>query len=224
MAPKAFARPCIFAKDLTDPSVSVDFSRIRMTPTVPSGQRVVRRMRGGPDQPGHRRRSQHPPRRTGRHRGCHVHPGTENALQQATMRGQDPFFLDRRHRVVLPVVTLAVIGAGNGVAQPGLPRDELPGVEPLRDGGGGHSPLRHPQHADRQRVERKPVHRVHVEFSGGGNTLYIPEPAFQDGITMLDTQPCVSQPNGTPYSSVTPCRDSRTSPRSPVTSPPTATP
>jgi hypothetical protein len=43
-------------------------------------------------------------------------------------------------------------------------------------------------------------------FTGGGNSFYIPEPDYQHGISLLDDQPCIAQPDGTPYATPTPCR------------------
>jgi hypothetical protein len=43
-------------------------------------------------------------------------------------------------------------------------------------------------------------------FTGGGNSFYIPEPSYQHGISLLDNQDCLAQPNGAPYPSPTPCR------------------
>ncbi len=208
MAPKASSETLYFAKDLTDPSVLGDFAAFQgdatgpmqanasfgeceQDPTTPATGGGVGTGLGG----------------LAGTAGLMFTAGSEDVLQKATIEGKTLFSSTGDTGSSCPVVFAAVIGAGNGVLNQGYPETNYPASSRYVTAVGGTVLYSTPNTATPAPASNAGRSTEYSwTFTGGGNTLYIPEPAYQQGITMLDTQPCISQPNGVPYSSVTPCR------------------
>ncbi|MGH8922143.1 MAG: hypothetical protein ACRD0H_28030, partial [Actinomycetes bacterium] len=135
---------------------------------------------------------------------------SENALQAATLQGKTLFSSTGDTGSSCPVVVAAVIGAGNGLLNQGYPETNYPASSPYATAVGGtvlySTPNAAATPADPQASNATRFQETAWTFTGGGNTLYIPEPDYQHGIPMLDNQPCLTQPDGTPYATPTACR------------------
>jgi len=207
MAPKAFGETWYFAKDLTDASVLGDiqafqgdtsgpmqanasFGECEEDPTSPVTQGGAGTGLGG----------------LAGTAGVEFTTESNNALQQANLEGKTLFASTGDTGSSCPVVFAAVIGAGNGVANQGYPETNYPASSPYVTAVGGTVLYGTQNTATPPASNSTRAQETSWTFTGGGNTFYIPEPAYQKGITLLDTQDCVSQPNGTPYASPTPCR------------------
>lgn len=133
--------------------------------------------------------------------------GAENALQQATLQGKTLFSSTGDTGSSCPVVAVPVLGAGNGVANQAYPETNYPASSAYVVAVGGTVLYTTPSTATAPASNATRVDEYSWNFTGGGNTFYIAEPAYQQGVAMLDNQPCVSQPSGTPYATQPqPCR------------------
>ena len=209
MAPKASGETLYFAKDLTDPSVLGDFEAFQGDTNGPmQANASFGECEQDPTTPATGRRRGHWPRRPCRHGRAGMFTQARRTLcrrppSRARRCSPRPATPGRR-APSCPRRSSAPATA----CQPALPRDQLPGVEPVcRSRSAARSCTARRTPPPRRRHRTPPgTASTPGHFTGGGNTFYIPEPAYQQGITMLDTQPCISQPDGTPYPSVTPCR------------------
>ena len=207
MAPKAYGETLIFAKDLTDSSTLADFSAFETNrhgplqanasfgeceqdPTSPVTQGGAGTSLGG----------------LAGTAGIMYTQEAENVLQQATLQGKTLFSSTGDTGSSCPVVFAAVIGAGNGVANQGYPETNYPASSRYVVAVGGTVLYGTANTATPPASNSTRSMETAWTFTGGGNTFYIPEPAYQKGIALLDNQPCISQPDGTPYASPTPCR------------------
>ncbi len=208
MAPKASSETLYFAKDLTDPSVLGDFvafqgdtsgpmqanasfGECEQDPSSPVTGGGVGTGLGG----------------LAGTAGIMFTAGAEDALQKATIEGKTLFSSTGDTGSSCPVVYAAVIGAGNGALNQGYPETNYPASSRYVTAVGGTVLYSTPNTAAPAPASDATRYTEYSwTFTGGGNTLYIPQPAYQHGIRMLDMQPCLSEPNGTPYTSVTPCR------------------
>ena len=137
--------------------------------------------------------------------GVEYTQGSENALTEANLEGRTLFSSTGDTGSSCPVVTVDVNGVGNEA----FPETNYPAssVHVVAVGGTvlyttansatstGSQPASNAQRAQ----------ETAWTFTGGGNTFYIPRPAYQAGISLLSTD-CVAQPDGTPYFPATPCR------------------
>ncbi|MBV9100345.1 MAG: hypothetical protein JOZ46_12430 [Candidatus Dormibacteraeota bacterium] len=206
MAPKAYGETLIFAKDLTDPSVLADFQAFEgdanvmqanasfgeceQDPTSPVTQGGVGTGLGG----------------LAGSAGVMFTQGSETALQQATIEGKTLFSSTGDTGSSCPVVQATVIGAGNGILNQAYPETNYPASSRYVTAVGGTVLYSTPNTLTSPASNATRAQETSWTHTGGGNTFYIPEPTYQHGITYLDTQDCVSQPDGTPYASATPCR------------------
>lgn len=208
MAPKASSETLYFAKDLTDPSVLGDFvafqgdtngpmqanasfGECEQDPSSPVTGGGIGTGLGG----------------LAGTAGVMFTAGAEDALQKATIEGKTLFSSTGDTGSSCPIFYAAVIGAGNGVLNQGNPETNYPATSRYVTAVGGtvlYSTPNTATPAPKSNASRYTEYSWH--FTGGGTSLYVPEPAYQQGIAPVDAAPCVSQPNGTPYSSVTPCR------------------
>jgi pseudomonalisin len=199
MAPKVYGETWFFANDLTDSSVETDFAAFQADPTVMEANASFGECEEDPTSAA-----------TGGGAGTGFGglAGTagvmftqeaENTLQQATIEGKTLFASTGDTGSSCPVVYAAVIGAGNGVANQAYPETNYPASSRYVVAVGGTVLYLNSTTSTR-------ALEYAWNYSGGGNTFYIPEPSYQAGIAFLDDQDCVSQPNGTPYLTPTPCR------------------
>jgi subtilase family serine protease len=207
IAPKAYGETWIFGKDLTDSSILADFTAFSDTrngpmqanasfgeceqdPTSPVTAGGVITSYGG----------------LVGDAGAMFTQASENALQQATLQGKTLFASTGDTGSSCPVVFAAVIGAGNGVLNQGIPETNYPASSRYAVAVGGTLLYGTPNTATPSTSNSVRSQETAWTFTGGGNTFYIPEPTYQKGISLLDNQPCISQPTGVPYASPTPCR------------------
>ena len=106
-------------------------------------------------------------------------------LRQAALEGKTLFASTGDTGSSCPVVFAAVIGAGNGVLNQGLPVTNSPASLPYVVGVGG-TVLYTDGTGHRAR-------EYGWAFSGGGSTLFTPAPSYQTGTAGL-TLPCVNNP------------------------------
>ena len=129
-----------------------------------------------------------------------LEPVAEQTLEQGVLEGRTLFAATGDTGSSCPVLVLGPdAGAGNGVANQGIPIINYPAASPnvVAVGGtvlypdGGNPP---------QRALEYPW-----PYSGGGQSFFIPEPAFQKGDSSVD-RPCLSDVNGNPNTSGVTCR------------------
>ncbi len=124
-------------------------------------------------------------------------------LRQAAMEGRTLFSSAGDTGSGCPELVAPVIGAGNGVAIQPVPFVGYPCDSQYVVCVGGtvvsSNGTTYPTAAQR-------AAETSWTFSGGGSSHFIAEPSYQQGVTNINL-PCVSQPDGTPYSSGAPtCR------------------
>ncbi len=111
-------------------------------------------------------------------------------LQKATLEGRTLFSSAGDTGSSCPAIVLPVVGAGNGVLNQVVPFTNYPATSPFVTGvggtvlytnGSGQSATRASEYA--------------WTFGGGGDSLFVPAPAYQQGVKNLDL-PCVSSPTG----------------------------
>lgn len=105
--------------------------------------------------------------------------------RQAALEGKTIFSSTGDTGSSCPVVSLPVVGAGNGVLNQGAPITNSPASLPYVVGVGG-TVLYTDGHGNRAREYGWP-------FGGGGPSLFTPAPAYQQGTPGL-TIPCVTAP------------------------------
>jgi len=128
-----------------------------------------------------------------------VQLGGEAILRQAAIEGRTLFTSAGDTGSGCPQVVVPVGGAGNGVAIQPVPMVNYPAASDYAVGVGGTVVTV----GDPNRTQRQS--EVSWTFTGGGPSHFIAEPSFQKGVKAVD-QPCLSQPNGSPYPSGTICR------------------
>ncbi len=207
MAPKAYGETWIFANDLTDSSVETDFAAFELAPQLMEANASFGECEEDPTSAA-----------TGGGTGVGGFGGlagtagvmftseSENTLQQATLQGKTLFSSTGDTGSSCPVVYAAVIGAGNGVLNQGYPETNYPASSPYVVAVGGTVLYTTPNSDTPPASNATRAVETAWTHTGGGDTLYIPEPAYQHGIAFLDNTDCLSQPDGTPYASPTPCR------------------
>jgi pseudomonalisin len=207
MSPRVYGEHWIFADNLTDSSVEAMFSAFAAAPEITEANASFGECEEDPSSPV----TSSPPLSTpfggaAGSAGVMFTQASENTLQQATLLGKTLFSSTGDTGSSCPVVVAAVIGAGNGVLNQGFPETNYPASSPYAVAVGGtvlytNANTATPPASNATRAAEYPWN-----FTGGGDTFYIPEPAYQQGIPYLDNTPCISQPDGTPYAVPTPCR------------------
>ncbi|HEX5269560.1 MAG TPA: protease pro-enzyme activation domain-containing protein, partial [Gemmataceae bacterium] len=201
MAPKAFGETWIFADSLSDASVETLFSAFEAAPDIMEANASFGECEEDPTSAV----TSSPPQPGGGFGGFAGTAGamftqaSENTLQQATLLGKTLFSSTGDTGSSCPVVAATVIGAGNGVLNQGYPETNYPASSPYAVAVGGTVLYTTPSTATAPASNATRSQEYPWNFTGGGDTFYIPEPAYQQGISFLDDTPCVSQPDGTPY-------------------------
>lgn len=201
MAPDVSQLDFYFAKTLFDADIFADF---KAWADDPNGPRQMNASFGeceaNPTNPVTGPLAQQP---YGTELGDELQAMGDPILRQAAMEGRTLFASAGDTGSGCPELVAPVAGAGNGVAiQPvpfvGYPCDSqyvvcVGGTVVSANG------TTYPTAAQR-------TAETSWTFSGGGSSHFISEPAYQQGVANVDL-PCVSQPDGTPYSSGAPtCR------------------
>jgi subtilase family serine protease len=208
MSPKVSGETWYFANDLTDASVLADIQDWETDPKGPlQANASFGECEEDPTSPVTGGGASTPVGGAAGTAGVMFTAGTENALQQATLQGKTLFSSTGDTGSSCPVVFAAVIGAGNGVANQAYPETNYPASSAYVVAVGGTVLYSTPSTATAPASNAARADEYSWNFTGGGNTFYIAEPKYQQGIAMLDNQPCVSDPTGTPYATQPqPCR------------------
>jgi pseudomonalisin len=132
-------------------------------------------------------------------------------LKTAVMTGKTLFASTGDTGSSCPLVYLPVIGAGNGVANQGLPEQNYPAVSTHAVAVGGtvlYTSDNGRSAGDTYKPTTKPATRA-LEyawpFGGGGASLYLAAPAWQQPVANIN-QPCLIGIDGTPSTTGQKCR------------------
>jgi pseudomonalisin len=117
--------------------------------------------------------------------GDELEPVAEATLLQATVQGQTLFASAGDTGSSCPVLVLPVVGAGNGVANQGVPFDNYPCASDYAVCVGGTVLWSDGNTPPRRAIERA------WEFTGGGAAPFQAEPSFQKGDSSVDI-PCAA--------------------------------
>jgi len=202
MAPKAAGETLYFAKDLSDSAVLADFVAWG---TDRNGPMQANASFGECEQdptstPGY---DNSPTAAVlAGSAGVAFTRGSERALQQAALAGKTLFSSTGDTGASCPVVATSVNGVGNEL----VPETEYPASSRFVVAVGGTVLYGSPNTATGSTSNSSRVMETAWPYTGGGDTLYIPQPGYQKGISLLDHLNCIAQPTGAPYPSPTPCR------------------
>jgi len=129
-----------------------------------------------------------------------LEPVAEQTLEQGVLEGRTLFAATGDTGSSCPVLVLGPdAGAGNGVANQGVPIVNYPAASPYVVAVGGT--VLYPDGATPpQRALEYPW-----PYTGGGQSFFMPEPAFQQGDSDVD-RPCLSDVSGNPNTSGATCR------------------
>ncbi len=129
-----------------------------------------------------------------------LEPVAEQTLEQGVLEGRTLFAATGDTGSSCPALVLGPdAGAGNGVANQGIPIVNYPAASPNVVAVGGT--VLYPDGSN------PPTRALEYPwpYSGGGQSFFIPEPAFQKGDSAVD-RPCLSDVNGDPNTSLGTCR------------------
>ncbi|HUA05288.1 MAG TPA: S53 family peptidase [Solirubrobacteraceae bacterium] len=129
-----------------------------------------------------------------------LEPVAEQTLEQGVLEGRTLFAATGDTGSSCPVLVLGPdAGAGNGVANQGVPIVNYPAASPYVVAVGG-TVLYPDGGSPPQRALEYPW-----PYSGGGQSFFIPEPSFQQGDSDVN-RPCLSDVSGNPNTSGGICR------------------
>lgn len=131
--------------------------------------------------------------------GDELEPVGDKFLLQAAVEGRTLFSSTGDTGSGCPEVVVPVAGGGNGLAIQPVKEVSYPAVSPYVVGVGGTVVGVNNTSPTTRASE------VSWTFTGGGSSYFIPRPHFQQNVAAVN-QPCVSQPDGTPYATPTICR------------------
>ncbi|MDQ6617055.1 MAG: S53 family peptidase [Actinomycetota bacterium] len=143
--------------------------------------------------------SQNPAGTAGIALGNNLEPVAEQTLRQATIEGRTLFSSSGDTGSSCPVVVLPVIGPGNGALNQVVPLTSYPASSPYVVGVGGTVLYTTGTTPDARFAEYA------WTFGGGGDSLLISAPAYQQGTPGLSL-PCVATPAGQLTNLGQPCR------------------
>ncbi|HEX3606465.1 MAG TPA: S53 family peptidase [Candidatus Dormibacteraeota bacterium] len=132
--------------------------------------------------------------------GNNLEPVAEQTLLQLTLEGRSLFASSGDTGSSCPIVVLPIVGAGNGVANQGLPLQGYPAASKYAVAVGGTV-----LYASAGTSPTRRAVEYAWTFTGGGSSLFIDRPDYQKGV-MAIRQPCVVDPAGKPYPPGTLCR------------------
>jgi pseudomonalisin len=129
-----------------------------------------------------------------------LEPVAEQTLRQGVLEGRTLFAATGDTGSSCPVLVLGPdAGAGNGVANQGVPIVNYPAASPNVVAVGG-TVLYPDGSTPPQRALEYPW-----PYTGGGQSFFIPAPSYQHGVSNID-RPCLSSVGGTPNTGLTTCR------------------
>ncbi len=131
--------------------------------------------------------------------GNNLQPVAEQTLRQAAIEGRTLFSSSGDTGSSCPVLTLPVIGPGNGVLNQVVPLTSYPASSPYAVAVGGTVLYTNPTTPESRFAEYA------WTFTGGGDTLLIGAPAYQQGTSGLFL-PCLATPDGQLTNLGQPCR------------------
>jgi len=143
--------------------------------------------------------SQNPSATFGLALGNNLQPVAEQTLRQAAIEGRTLFSSSGDTGSSCPVVTLPTIGPGNGVLNQVVPLTSYPASSPYAVAVGGTVLYTNGTTPDSRAAEYA------WTFTGGGDTLLLGAPAYQQGTSGL-LLPCVATPDGQLTNLGQPCR------------------
>ncbi|MEA2932962.1 MAG: pseudomonalisin [Actinomycetota bacterium] len=143
--------------------------------------------------------SQDPTATAGLALGNNLQPVAEQTLRQATIEGRTLFSSSGDTGSSCPVVVLPVIGPGNGVLNQVVPLTSYPASSQYAVAVGGTVLYTNQTTPDSRFLEYT------WTFTGGGDTLLIDAPTYQQGTPGLFL-PCVLTPDGQTTNLGQPCR------------------
>jgi pseudomonalisin len=127
-----------------------------------------------------------------------LEPVADQTLRQGVLEGRTLFAATGDTGSSCPVLVLGPeLGAGNGVANQGVPIVNYPAASPYVVAVGGT--VLYPD-SDNTRGLEYPW-----PYTGGGQSFFIPAPSYQSGVGNID-RPCLSSVTGTPNTSLGVCR------------------
>jgi pseudomonalisin len=128
-----------------------------------------------------------------------LEPVAEQTLRQGTLEGRTLFSATGDTGSSCPVLVLGPAGAGNGVANQGVPIVNYPAASQYAVAVGGT--VLYPDSSNPpQRALEYPW-----PYTGGGQSFFLAEPAFQKGDAAVN-RPCLSDLSGNPNTAGTVCR------------------
>ena len=129
-----------------------------------------------------------------------LEPVADQTLEQGVLEGRTLFAATGDTGSSCPVLVLGPeLGAGNGVLNQGVPIVNYPAASPYVVAVGG-TVLYSDGGTPPQRALEYPW-----PYTGGGQSFFIPEPAFQQGDSNVN-RPCLSDLAGNPNTAGTTCR------------------
>lgn len=204
MAPDASGLTLYFGSDLVDANVEAMFSSWASDPAGPAQADAsfgeCERTPLDPlllSLPGDI--SQDPTATFGLALGNNLQPVAEQTLRQAAMEGRTLFSSSGDTGSSCPVVVLPVIGPGNGVLNQVVPLTSYPASSQYAVAVGGTVLYTNGTTPDSRYLEYA------WTFTGGGDSLLIDAPAYQQGTPGLNL-PCVATPDGQLTNLGQPCR------------------
>jgi subtilase family serine protease len=127
-----------------------------------------------------------------------LEPVADQTLRQGVLEGRTLFAATGDTGSSCPVLVLGPeLGAGNGVANQGVPIVNYPAASPYVVAVGGT--VLYPD-SDNARGLEYPW-----PYTGGGQSYFIPAPSWQSGVSNIN-RPCLSSVSGTPNTSLGTCR------------------
>jgi pseudomonalisin len=127
-----------------------------------------------------------------------LEPVADQTLRQGVLEGRTLFAATGDTGSSCPVLVLGPeLGAGNGVANQGVPIVNYPAASPYVVAVGGT--VLYPD-SDNARALEYPW-----PYTGGGQSFFIPAPGFQSGVSTIN-RPCLSDVSGNPNTGLGTCR------------------
>jgi len=143
--------------------------------------------------------SQSPTATAGLALGNNLEPVAEQTLRQAAIEGRTLFSSSGDTGSSCPVVVLPTVGAGNGVLNQAVPLTSYPASSQYAVAVGGTVLYTNATTPESRAAEYA------WTFTGGGDSLLIDAPAYQQGTSGLSL-PCVATPDGQLTNVGQPCR------------------
>jgi subtilase family serine protease len=200
MAPDASELKFYFAKTLYDMDIAQDFNVWANDPNGPEEMNAsFGECEQDPANPALGPLAQYP---YGTEFGDELEAVAEGLLEQAALEGRTLFTSAGDTGSGCPEVVVPALGAGNGVTWQPVPEVEYPCASDYAVCVGGTviaaDGSTYPKSAQASSM-------TSWTYGSGGTSYFIPAPSWQQKVSAVDSD-CLSQPDGTPYSSTTVCR------------------